>query len=39
MTVNEEKKARLSVDCTLNERRFIKMMAAREDKTISEFIL
>lgn len=33
------KKARLSVDCTIAERRYIKMLAAREDKTISEYLL
>jgi hypothetical protein len=33
------KKARLSIDCTLEERRYIKMLAAREDKTISEYLL
>lgn len=36
---NQEKKARLSVDCSLEERRYIKMLAAREDKTISEYLL
>lgn len=35
----QEKKARLSVDCSLEERRYIKMLAAREDKTISEYLL
>ena len=36
---HSSKKARLSVDCTLEERRYIKMLAAREDKTISEYLL
>ena len=33
------KKVRLSVDCTNEERRYIKMLAAREDKTISEYLI
>lgn len=32
-------KVRLSVDCTENERMYIKMLAAREKKTISEFLM
>ncbi|MCB1118491.1 MAG: hypothetical protein KDK65_00870, partial [Chlamydiia bacterium] len=39
MTYPNPHKARLSVDCTPEERKVIKMMAAREEKTISEFIL
>jgi hypothetical protein len=34
-----QKKARLSIDCTIDERRYIKMLAAREDKTISEYLV
>ncbi|NGX42407.1 MAG: hypothetical protein K940chlam7_00687 [Chlamydiae bacterium] len=32
-------KVRLSVDCTENERMYIKMLAAKEKKTISEYLL
>lgn len=32
-------KVRLSVDCTENERMYIKMLAVREKKTISQFLL
>ncbi len=32
-------KVRLSVDCTEDERMYIKMLAAKEKKTISEFLL
>ena len=33
------KKARLSIDCSTEERRYIKMLAAREEMTISEYLL
>ena len=36
--MNKEK-VRLSVDCTIEERRYIKMLAAREGKSISEYLL
>jgi hypothetical protein len=32
-------KVRLSVDCTEDDRMYIKMLAAKEKKTISEFLL
>ena len=32
-------KVRLSVDCTEEEKMYIKMLAAKEKKTISEFLL
>ncbi|ADI38552.1 putative uncharacterized protein [Waddlia chondrophila 2032/99] len=32
-------KVRLSVDCTEDERMYIKMLAAKEKKTISEFLI
>ena len=32
-------KVRLSVDCTENERMYIKMLAAKEKKTISQYLL
>lgn len=32
-------KVRLSVDCTENERMYIKMLAAKEKKTISEYLM
>ncbi|MBS0654777.1 MAG: hypothetical protein JSR46_03285 [Verrucomicrobia bacterium] len=36
---HHSKKVRLSVDCSAEERRYIKMLAAREDKTISEYLM
>ena len=39
MHQHQHKKARLSVDCSFEERRYIKMLAAREDKTISEYLI
>lgn len=39
MLNKREKKARLSIDCSQEERRYIKMLAAREDKTISEYLI
>ena len=35
----EEKKVRLAIECSPEERRYIKMFAAREDKTINDFVL
>ncbi|HSX04433.1 MAG TPA: hypothetical protein VLG76_06870 [Rhabdochlamydiaceae bacterium] len=37
--MKKHKKARLSIDCTTEERRYIKMLAAKEDKTISEYLI
>lgn len=37
--VAKTKKVRLAVECTPTERKYIKMMAAHEDKTINEFVL
>jgi hypothetical protein len=37
--MDTSKKARLSVDCSIEERRLIKMLATSEDKTISEYLL
>lgn len=34
-----QKKARLSVDCSTEERRYIKILAAKEDKTVSEYLI
>lgn len=34
-----DRKVRLSIDCSPEERRRIKMLAAQEDKTISEYLL
>ena len=39
MLDKREKKARLSIDCSPEERRYIKMLAAKEDKTISEYLI
>ena len=39
MKTNDIKKARLNVDCTLEERRLIRMIAAKQDKNISQFLL
>ena len=33
------KKIRLAVECTPEERKYIKMIAAHEDQTINEFVL
>jgi uncharacterized protein (DUF1778 family) len=33
------KKARLNIDCSLEERRLIRLLAAKEDKSISQYIL
>lgn len=39
MLHKNSKKARLSIDCTPDERRYIKILAAKEDKTISEYLI
>lgn len=39
MEIAQTKKARLNVDCTLDERRLIRILAAKEDKNISQYIL
>ncbi len=36
---HEEKKVRLSVDCTEQERMYIKMIATKNHMTISEYLL
>jgi|SRR5277367_4366057 len=36
---NQEKKVRLSVDCTEQERMYIKMIATKNHMTISEYLL
>lgn len=36
---HQEKKVRLSVDCTEQERMFIKMLATKKHMTISEYLL
>lgn len=33
------KKARLNIDCSHEERRLIRILAAKEDKSISQYIL
>lgn len=33
------KKARLNIDCSWEERRLIRLLAAKEDKSISQYIL
>ena len=33
------KKVRLAIECSSEERKFIKMFAAHEDKTINDFVL
>jgi hypothetical protein len=35
----EEKKARLNFYCSLEERRLLRMLAAKEDKSISQYLL
>ena len=37
--MNSRSKVRLSIDCSPKERKCIKILAAREDKTISEYLL
>lgn len=39
METIQAKKARLNVDCSLEERRLIRILAAKADKTIPQFIL
>jgi len=39
MTAHKEHKVRLSVDCTEEERMYIKMLAAKHRMTISEYLL
>ena len=39
MTTHKEHKVRLSVDCTEEERKYIKLLATRNDMTISEYLL
>jgi hypothetical protein len=36
---HQEKKVRLSVDCTSQERMYIKMLATKRQMTISEYLL
>lgn len=37
--MSSRNKVRLSIDCSPEERKCIKILAAREDKTISEYLL
>lgn len=39
MTTNNSKKARLNIDCTPDEKRLIRLLAAKEDKSVSQYIL
>lgn len=39
MATHKEHKVRLSVDCTEEERMYIKMLAAKKRMTISEYLL
>jgi hypothetical protein len=39
MTTHRDHKVRLSVDCTEEERMYIKMLAAKSHMTISEYLL
>lgn len=39
MTTHKDHKVRLSVDCTEEERKYIKLLATRNDMTISEYLL
>lgn len=39
MGIHKQDKVRLSVDCTEEERKYIKMLAAKHGKTISEYLL
>jgi len=39
MNTRDNQKVRLSVDCTEQERRYIKMLAAKKGKSISEYLL
>lgn len=39
MALALHKKVRLAIECTAEERKYIKMIAAHEDKTINEFVL
>jgi hypothetical protein len=35
----KSKKVRLAIECSLQERKYMKMMAAHEEKTLNEFVL
>lgn len=37
--ITHRKKVRLAIECSPSERRYMKMLAASEDKTLNEFIL
>jgi uncharacterized protein (DUF1778 family) len=39
MEKNQSKKARLNVDCSTEERRLLRILAAKEDKSLSQFLL
>lgn len=39
MTVSAQKKVRLAIVCTPEERKRIKMLASYEDKTLNEFVM
>lgn len=37
--LHQRRKVRLAIECTPEERKFMKMTAAHEDKTLNEFVL
>jgi uncharacterized protein (DUF1778 family) len=39
MKTNQAKKARLNIDCSLEERRLIRTLAVNADKSVPQFIL
>lgn len=39
VTQHEKKKVRLAVECTPEERKYIKMHASFEDKTLNDFVM
>jgi len=39
MDTGNQKKVRLSIDCTPEERKFIRLLAAMEDKGVAEYLL
>ncbi len=39
MALHKDNRVRLSVDCTNKERKYIKMLAAKNNMTISEYLL
>ncbi len=39
MSISTQKKVRLAIECTPEERKYMKMFATHEDKTLNEFVL